>query len=81
MNVIERLAEVAGQCAKIEEGKPFGAYISSKFFAGGFSFAKVEDAAQWVDQQCTRAQRDGHRDDFRAAIADARTGRSVSLYS
>lgn len=68
---MQRLAEVAAECAG---QKPYGAYVSSKFFAGGFSFATLADAAQWVDEQAARAVRDQARDDFRAAIADASTG-------
>jgi hypothetical protein len=77
LTTIERLAEVAAQCA---DSKPYGAYVRSRFFAGGFGFATAEDAAQWVDQQATRATRDGMRNDFSAAISRA-DGVSVSLYS
>lgn len=75
------MAETAAQCAAIgSQPKPFGAFIQSKYFSGGFSFHTIADAAQWVEQQHARAVKDGDRSDFRAAISAA-DGQSLCLFS
>jgi hypothetical protein len=84
-NRMEHLADVATQCATHTSpnhpfGTEYGAFVRSRFSQGGWNFKTLAEAAQWVDQQYTRAEKDGHRADFSAAISD-RHGRSISLYS
>lgn len=76
----EHLAQLAVSCALLgQTPRPFGAYVRSKYFAGGFSFTSLEGAAQWVEQQRARAEQEGSRNEFQASIAAH--GRCVSLYS
>lgn len=89
-NRMEHLAEVARDCATLQcpahpQGTPFGAYVRSKFFAGGFGFQTfgfqtLESAAKYVDTQRSHAIRDEALSDFSAAIAGA-DGQVYSLYS
>lgn len=84
-NRMERLATAAQGCATHQspchnQGRPFGAYVRSKFYAGGFGFANLQDAAAYVNKQRGHAIRDGQLDDFSAAIVGA-DGQVYALYS
>lgn len=83
-NRMEHLAEIATGCAnhKWQDGssRAYGAYVRTRFFAGGFGFNTVEEAARYVDQQRNHAIKDGQLDDFSAAIAGA-SGAVYSLFS
>jgi len=76
----QHLATVAAECALLGQNpRPFGAYVRSKFFSGGFGFTSLEGAAEWVEQQRMRAEKDGARSDFQAAISAY--GQCVALFS
>lgn len=64
---MEHLGELAVQC-QLES--PAGAYVSSRYFAGGFAFNSAPEAAHWVEEQRNRAEETGRREDFSAAIAE-----------
>lgn len=73
---MEQLGNVAQRCAFGE--RTSAAYISSKFFSGGFAFNTVQQAAAWVDTQRTRNLNIDGGVDFHAAVVD--NGVVVSYY-
>jgi hypothetical protein len=76
--VMQALADIAAGCATQE--KPFGAYIRTKYFAGGFAFRTDAEAAQWINEQYLRAMAQGDRSDFKAAAATL-SGQAFTLFS
>ena len=72
-----KLQAIAVKCAY---GKPFGAYVTSRFFSGGFGFVTDIEAAAWVSTQLDRTKTEGYRNDFSAAAVGV-DGKPVMLVS
>lgn len=74
---MEWLAETAAKCA---DSRLFGAYVRSRFFAGGFSFNTAAEACEYLWQQRANAARDDTLNDFSGAAA-SRNGETIALFS